>query len=182
MSYPQNSKACPKSCPDQSGAIFIVAIIALALLGIMGLTASDTAHLNMLMAANGHSAKNAFFLADSGANAGHEYLESAIATGNSTFYNDGTNASAWENLDDFDPADFPVKWHRHQTGATHVRTGLIETGQVPGSALQGGSGYGSVGTGAASDGTYSNYLIRSHRQGPRNSAAEVDLGWRHINQ
>lgn len=165
--------------------VFIVAIIALALLGIMGLTASDTAHLNILMAANGHNAKNAFFLADSGANAGHEYLENALAAVNSTFYNDGTpatNASAWENMSDFNPADFPVKWHRHKAGATHVRAGFIETGLVPGSAVQGGSGYGSAGTGAASGGTYSSYLIRSHRQGPRNSVAEVDLGWRHINQ
>jgi len=165
--------------------VFIVAIIALALLGIMGLTASDTAHLNMLMAANGLNAKKAFFLADSGANAGHEYLENAIAAVNSTFYNDGTpatNASVWENTSNFNPSDYPVKWHRHRSGATHVRTGLIETGLVPGSAVQSGSGYGSAGTGAASGGTYNSYLIRSHRQGPHNSVAEVDLGWRHINQ
>lgn len=165
--------------------VFIVAIIALALLGIMGLTASDTAHLNMLMATNGLNAKNAFFLADSGANAGHEYLESAISAANSTFYNDGTpatNASMWENMSEFNPADYPVKWHRHRSGATHVRAGLIKTGLVPGSAVQSGSGYGSAGTGAASGGTYNSYLIRSHRQGLRNSVAEVDLGWRHINQ
>ena len=74
--------------------VFIVAIIALALLGIMGLAASDTAHLNFLMAANGQDAKAAFFLADSGANAGHEYLENAIASVTSSFYRDGTNASA----------------------------------------------------------------------------------------
>jgi Tfp pilus assembly protein PilX len=164
--------------------VFIVAIISLALLGIMGLAASDTAHLNMLMAANGYDAKKAFFLADSGANAGHEYLENAIASVNSTFYNDGTpatNASAWTSTG-FNPKDYPVKWHRQRAEATHVRAGFIETGLVPGSAVHGGSGYGSAGRGAASGGTFSTYLIRSHRQGPRNSVAQVDLGWRHINQ
>ncbi len=149
--------------------IFIVAVIALALLGIMGLAASDTAHLNILMAANGQDAKAAFFLADSGANAGHEYLENAIASANSSFYN-GANASAWEDNNGFDPDDFPIKWHSHGAGATHVRTGFIETGLMPGSAIQDGRG------------TYSSFLIRSHRQGPRNSEAEVDLGWRHVNQ
>lgn len=150
--------------------VFIVAIIALALLGIMGLAASDTAHLNFLMAANGQDAKAAFFLADSGANAGHEYLENAIASVNSSFYRDGTNASAWGDNNGFDPDDFPIKWHRQETGVTHVRVGLVETGVMPGSAMQDGKG------------TFSSYLIRSHRQGPRNSEAEVDLGWRHVNQ
>jgi Tfp pilus assembly protein PilX len=165
--------------------VFIVAIITLALLGIMGLTASDTAHLNTLMAANGHDAKNAFFLADSGANAGHEYLERAIAAVNSTFYNDGTpatNASVWAGKKNFNPVDFPLVWHRQGASATHVRAGLMESGLIPGSAAQVGSGYGSAGTGAASGGTYSSYLIRAHRQGPRNSVAEVDLGWRHVHQ
>lgn len=162
--------------------VFIVAIITLALLGIMGLAASDTAHLNILMAANGQDAKATFFLADSGANAGHEYLESAIASVNSSFYSNGTNASDWEDSRDFNPDDFPVTWHRHGAGTTHVRVGFIETGLMPGSALQGGSGYGSMGSGAAAGGSYSSYLIRSHRQGPRKSVAEVDLGWRHVNQ
>lgn len=181
MFFPQSSRPCP----DQSGMALLVAIIALALLGIMGLAANDTAHLNILMAANGRDSKNAFFMADSGTNAGHEFLERAIASANSTFYNDGTpatNASAWENEDDFNPDDFPVKWHLHAAGGTHVRAGFIESGLVPGSAMQTGSGYASAGQGAASGGTYSSYLIRSHRQGFRNSVAEVDLGWRHINQ
>ena len=163
----------------------LATIIVLALLGIMGLAASDTAHLNILMAANGRDAKNAFFMADSGTNAGHEFLERAIASANSTFYNDGTpatNASTWENEGNFKPDDFPVKWHIHAAEGTHVRAGFIETGLVPGSAMQTGSGYTSAGMGAAAGGTYSSYLIRSHRQGFRNSVAEVDLGWRHINQ
>lgn len=165
--------------------VFIVAVITLALLGIMGLAASDTAHLNILMAANGQDAKAAFFLADSGANAGHEFLENAIAAVNSTFYNDGTkatNASAWAAKSGFKPADFPIKWHRQGNAATYVRAGFIETGLMPGSAIQGGSGYGSAGGGAATGGTWSSYLIRSRRQGARNSVAEVDLGWRHVNQ
>ena len=181
----QNSELCPDPSRNQSGMVFVVAIIILALLGVIGLAATDTAILHILMAANGNDAKNAFFLADSGANAGHEYLERAIASANATFYNDGTpstNASAWENNNDFNPDDFPVRWHSQGSEDTYVRAGFIETGLVPGSAIQTGTGYGSAGRGAASGGTFSSYLIRSHRQGARNSVAEVDLGWRHINQ
>lgn len=162
--------------------VLVVAIITLALLGIMGLAASDTAHLNILMAGNGQDAKAAFFLADSGVNAGHEYLENAIASVNSSFYSNGTNASDWADSRAFNPNDFPVTWLRNGAGTTHVRVGFIETGLMPGSSLQGGSGYASTGSDAASGGTYSSYLIRSHRQGPRNCVAEVDLGWRHVNQ
>ena len=176
MSSLQNSRPFSKTRPGQSGMVLIVAIISLALLGIMALAASDTAHLNILMATNGQDAKAAFFLADSGANAGHEYLENAIAAVNSSFCSNATNASDWENESDFHPHDFPVTWHRHGAAATHVRVGLIETGLLPGSAMQAGPGYG------GGKGSYSSYLIRSHRQGPRNSAAEVDLGWRHVNQ
>jgi hypothetical protein len=156
--------------------VFVVTIVSLALLRIMGLAASETAHLNILMAANGQDTKRAFFFAESGANAGHEYLESAIASVNSTFYSNGTNASDWENESDFNPDDFPVKWHRHGAGNTHVRVGFIETGLIPGNAIQAGPTYGS------GRGSYNSYLIRSHRQGPRKSVAEVDLGWRHVNQ
>jgi len=176
MSSPQSSSRGPKTGLEQSGMVFIVAIITLALLGIMALAASDTSVLNILMAANGKNARAAFFLADSGANAGHEYLENAIASVNSTFYSNATNAFDWENESLFNPDDFPVKWHRHGSEATHVRVGLMETGLIPGTAIQGGPGYGS------GLGTYSSYLIRSHHNGAGGSVAEVDLGWRHINQ
>ena len=156
--------------------VLIVAIITLALLGVMALAASDTSLLGILMAANGQKARAAFFLADSGANAGHEYLENAIASVNSTFYSNATNASQWENESVFNPDDFPVKWHRQGTEATHVRAGLMERGQVPGSAIQGGPGYG------GGRGTFCSYLIRSRHKGAGGSVAEVDLGWRHVNQ
>lgn len=165
--------------------VLVVAVVVLALLGVMALAASETSLMNIFMAANGRDAKSAFFLADSGANAGHEYLEKAIATLNSTFYNDGTpatNASAWADDTAFDPADFPLAWHRQGPSVTRVRAGHLASNLVPGGAAQVGSGYGSAGTGAASGGTCSSYLIRSHRQNTRGGAVEVDLGWRHVHQ
>lgn len=185
MSCPRSSRLRPRRGPQQSGMVLVVTVVVLALLGIMALAASETSLMNTLMAGNSRDARNSFFLADSGANAGHEYLERAIVAVNSTFYNDGTlatNASAWMDKKTFNPADFPLVWHRQGASATHVRAGLMDSGLIPGSAAQVGSGYGSAGTGAASGGTFSSYLIRSRRQGPRNSAAEVDLGWRHVHQ
>lgn len=61
MSSPRNSRPGSKPRAEQSGMVFIVAIIALALLGILGLAASETAHLNILMAANGQATRRAFF-------------------------------------------------------------------------------------------------------------------------
>lgn len=180
MFYLQNSR----SGAHESGMVFILAIVTLALLGVLGLAAHETAHLNSLIAANDRDSKSAFFLAEAGVNAGHEFLERAITAANSTFYDDGTsatNASLWGKQPAFNPDDYPVKWHRHGAAATHVRAGLIATGIVPGSAMQMASGYESTGRGAASGGTFATYLVRSHRQGLRGSAAEVDLGWWHIN-
>jgi hypothetical protein len=65
--------------------------------------------------------------------------------------------------------------------ATFVRSGTLNSGVLEGSAMQIGAGYEGVGKGAAGGGTFTNYLIRAHRVGQRNSIAEVDLGWRHIN-
>lgn len=164
--------------PDQTGAALVIAIIVLVILGALGLTALDVADLNIFVAANDRDAKEAFFHADSGANLGHEYLEIALENGNSTFY--GSDASIWLT-DAFNASDFPVTFYTSGALSTYIRTGSLDSGVLPGSAMQIGAGYEGVGKGAASGGTFTNYLIRSHREGKRNSAAEIDLGWRHIN-
>lgn len=64
---------------------------------------------------------------------------------------------------------------------TYIRAGILDTGALAGSAMQIGAGYEGMGKGAAHGGSFVNFLVRSHREGERNSRSEVDLGWRHIN-
>jgi hypothetical protein len=163
---------------DQSGAALVIAIIVLVIVGVLGLVALDVADLNIFVASNDRDSKEAFFHADSGVNVGHEYLEVAIENVNSTFYD--SDATTWLS-DAFNATDFPLTGYASGSMGTYVRSGALDSGVLEGSAMQIGAGYEGVGKGAASGGTFTNYLIRSHREGRRNSVAEVDLGWRHIN-
>lgn len=168
----------------QSGSALVVAMIVLAILGALALASLDVAELNIFISANDRDTKESFFHADSGVNVGHEFLEEAIETGNSTFYSDGTNstdANTWQNSTDFNSTDYTTTWYPYGAMATYVRAGFLDSGVTVGSAMQIGAGYEGVGKGAAGGGTFTNYLIRAHREGRRNSVAEVDLGWRHIN-
>lgn len=171
----------------QSGSALVVAIIVLAILAALGIAALDVADLNLFTAANDRDTREAFFHADSGVNIGHVFLGQAIDDTNSTFYDDGTNstnANFWGNSTGFGaspPAD-PLKYFAQGTMATLIRTGWLDNGVLEGSAMQIGAGYEGAGKGAASGGTFTNYLIRAHREGRRNSQATVDLGWRYINR
>jgi Tfp pilus assembly protein PilX len=179
MSFLQNTNSS-----RQLGSALVIALIVLAILGAIGLMALDVADINLFISTNDRDSKEAFFHADSGVNLGHEFLEVSIEITNSTFYSDGTNATdarTWQNSTLFNAADFTTTWYVNGTMATFVRSGTLNSGVLEGSAMQIGAGYEGVGKGAAGGGTFTNYLIRAHRVGQRNSIAEVDLGWRHIN-
>jgi len=174
MYFPRNTDPAD----GQTGSALVIAVIVLAILGAIGIASLDVANLNLFVAANDRDAKEAFFHADSGANLGHELLEIALENVNSTFY--GSDATTWVN-DAFNASLFPATFYAQGAMATHIRSGALDSGILPGSAMQIGAGYEGVGKGAAGGGTFTNYLIRSHRDGRRNSVAEVDIGWRHIN-
>ena len=178
-SIPPNTKAITQ----QSGSALVISMIVLAILGAIAYASLDVADLNIIISANDRDTKEAFFHADSGVNIGHEFLEEAIDIANSTFYSDGTHADArtWRNSTDFNATHFPATWYTNGTLTTYVRSGALDADWARGSAMQIGAGYEGVGKGAASGGTIGIYLIRAHREGRRNSVAEVDLGWRHIN-
>jgi len=171
----------------QSGSALVVAVIVLAILAALGIAALDVADLNLFTAANDRDTREAFFHADSGVNIGHVFLGQAIDDTNSTFYDDGTNstnANFWGNSTGFGaspPAD-PLEYFVQGTMATRIRAGWINYGVLEGSAMQIGAGYEGAGKGAATGGTFTNFLIRAHREGRRNSQSTVDLGWRHINR
>ena len=164
-----------------SGSALVIAMIVLAILGALGIAALDVADLNIFMAANDRDSKDAFFHADSGVNVGHEFLEESISSMNSTFFSPTSDATTWSNSTSFNAPDYPLTIYTSGTQGTYVRSGTIDRGVMAGSAMQIGAGYEGAGKSAAHGGTYTDALIRAHREGQRNSRAEVDLGWRHIN-
>lgn len=164
----------------ESGSALVVTMIVLAILTVLGLAGLDVADVNILISANDRDSKNSFFHADAGANVGHEFLEVAIDGVNATFY--GSDATTWQNasISNFNSTDFPLSMYISGSIGTYVRSGRLNSAALEGSAMQIGSGYEGVGKGAPHGGFFINYLVRSHREGQRNSQSEVDLGWRHI--
>lgn len=171
-----------KQSKDEQGSALVAAVIILVILTALGVTALNVADLNINIAANDRDAKDAFFHADAGVNIGHEFLEEAIFARNSTYY--GTKAFDWQdNL--FNAAAVPFNasspFYENQGNATYIGAGLLERGIIRGSSIVMAAGYRGRGYSAAHGGSYGIYLIRSHRIGVRNSQAEVDLAWRHVN-
>ena len=182
-----------KSVTSEHGSALVIAVIVLAILAALGIAALDVADMNMFISANDRDTKESFFHADSGANIGHEFLEAAHYSGNSTFYE--SDATVWQNLAYDNCTNFPswgdcrnctdaefLEFYKSNDMATYIRAGSLRSGFVEGSAAQIGAGYEGIGKGAAHGGTYTDYLIRSRRYGKRESRAEVDLGWRHLNR
>jgi hypothetical protein len=171
-----------KRTRNQQGSALVIAVIVLSILGALGLAALEVAELNIFTSANDRDLKEAFFYADSGLNIGHELLEENIDSLNSTLFNTN-NATDWsdQTVEDFNAANYPLHIYISPPQGTYVRSGILSRDVIVGSAIQIGAGYEGAGKSAAHGGSYIDFLIRSHRDGRRNSVAEVDMGWRHIN-
>ena len=154
----------------QQGSALVIALIVLAILGALGYAALDVAELNIFMSANDRDSKEAFFHADSGANVGQQMIMN-VHDGNVTF--SVRNANDWIN-DPFNASEYPMKIHHTGTLITHIRAGELRADNLSGFSIEFG-GYGGVGTA-----TFTDYLVRSYREGHRNSASSVDLGWKVI--
>jgi Tfp pilus assembly protein PilX len=185
----------------QSGSALVIALIVLVILAALGYMGLEVADLNIFSAANDRDSKAAFFQADAGANVGMAYLQSALDTGNSTYY-DG-DAHIWQNATTPCPEDSAATpfWDEDLAGnclecnnadttmklyaepapqATYVRAGKLGTLELEGSAAQIGAGYEGIGKSIAKGGAATDYLVRARRYGERNSRAEVDSAWREI--
>lgn len=161
----------------ESGSALVISLIVLTILAVLGIAALDVADLNFYIAANDRDSKEAFFHADSGVNIGREWVKKAFDDGNSTFFE--SDATQWYT-ETFNSSTYTQlqKYNAHGTEATHVKAGLMDI-KTEGTAVIIGAGYEGFGKGLA-HGAQFLYLIRSHHEGKRNSRAEVDLGWRDI--
>jgi Tfp pilus assembly protein PilX len=174
----------------ESGSALILAILVLAILTILGISAVNTSTLEVQIATADMLHKEAFFAADGGTEAGIELLERCIdekgftngatVDGNmlvvtgSLYLNgdignanpDGTNQDAR-----FPPTGTPL---------TRLRIGG-DAALAEGSSANMISGYEGAGRGSAAGGSWITYDIRSRYEGRRQNESVVNMGWRHLN-
>lgn len=157
MSIPENSDHGRR----QQGSALVIALIVLAILGALGYAALDVAELNIFVSANDRDSKEAFFHADSGANIAPRLLEDSLDIENATFY-DAPNAD-WNS-----PFNATNCFTFYQFGAADTRVlGKIQF-------LKNAPGF---------DPTQFElgvFFLRSHRNGNRNSQAQIEIGWEEL--
>ena len=174
----------------EGGSALILAILALAILSIIGISAVNTSNLEVQIATADKLHKEAFFAADGGTEAGIELLERCIdekgftdgetVEGNvqvvtGLLYLNGnignTNPDSSNQDARFPPAGPPV---------TRLRIGG-DAALAEGSSAHMISGYEGSGKGSAAGGSWITYDIRSRYEGRRQNESVVNMGWRHLN-
>lgn len=180
--FARNTDALARA--GERGAVLAVCLIILALLSLLGVAALNTTDTEMMISANERDHKEAFYYADGGTGVGSTLLEQAIELGespspagfvmnNTAFFMDDRS---WENSGSFNASSSSFSIYHNGAEGTYLRIGG-ESGHAPGSPGNITTGYRAPGRG---NGFQSEYLIRSHRYGARNSAAEIDVEWRHL--
>lgn len=162
-----------------SGSALVIALIVLVILAALGYAGLEVADLNIFSSANDRDNKAAFLHADSGANVGHEILEQVIDNARAEDYAFFSGqASIWKDQP-YDPLAINGTEFRHiyahGTIGTHIRSGWLYNEPIAGEEMQEGKQYSGLRPGVSHV-----YLIRSHREGERNSHAEADIAWRHV--
>jgi len=188
-----------KSIPNtENGSITVLALIMLALLTLLGISATMTSSIEVQVAGNDDRHKMALYEADGGTEVGFEMLEQNIAcpVGFSTF-NEGVGyldissgvrvftKDFW--LQESEPtSDYPsdserdIRIYSTDTGP-HTNLSIFGATQLStGSAIQMSAGYEGKGKGASAGGAYIVYTVYSKHTGIDNSQAEIMSQWRHL--
>jgi len=183
---------------DENGSITVLALIMLALLTLLGISATMTSSIEVQIAGNDDRHKMALYEADGGIEVGFEMLEQNIACpgGFSTFdegvgYLDiGTDVRVYSKdfwLQESEPtSDYPsdverdIRIYGPDAGPHTNLTTFGATQLSTGSAIQMSAGYEGKGKGASAGGAYIVYRVYSKHMGIDNSQAEIMSQWRHL--
>jgi len=183
---------CPLS--NENGSAIVMALVVLVVLTIVGLVASRTSTIELLIAGNDVRHKISFYAADGGTETGIELVEQNIeerSFGTSTVWG-ATNIiipNFWENIEDTDglPPDnnIPTVTNRDvqipNIGGGDVYLKMYGNTQLStGNALQIAAGYEGMGKGSAGGGAFIVYDVRSFASAPMNSQARVRQKWLHL--
>jgi hypothetical protein len=180
----------------ENGSITVLALIMLALLTLLGISAIMTSSIEVQIAGNDDRHKKAIYEADGGTEVGFEMLEQNIACpGGFDFSGDdhldiGTDVRVYTKdfwLQESEPTgDYPLDSERDiriystDTGP-HTNLSIYGATQLStGSAIQMSAGYEGKGKGAGAGGAYIVYRVYSQHLGIANSQAEIMSQWRHL--
>ena len=176
---------------NERGSTLVLAVLILLLLTIIGIAATNTSTLELIISGNDKAQKMAFNQADGGTEIGIELVEQNIslagfdstdleklgevnATNPNLYLNTASNSPSDVNRDAYFPKDY--------TG-NEPHTNLTiggNTGLSTGGAIQMAAGYEGKGKSAAGGGSWVVYDIWSQHVGEVNSEAVILLQWRHV--
>ncbi len=173
---------------NNNGSVLLISILMLLLLTVIGIAATNTSTIELLISGNDKVHKMAFHQADGGSEVGIELVEqNIILAGFDTnqigdvnvvslnlFLNNPPNMPDDNNRDAFFPRGYVG-------GGPHTNLTIGGNPELStGSAIQMAAGYEGVGKGAAGGGAKVVYDIWSQHDGINNSEAVIILQWMHV--
>jgi hypothetical protein len=170
---------------NEKGSILLISLLILVLLTIIGIAATNTSTIEILISGNDKLHKMAFHEADGGTEVGIELVEQSWASAgfdNNQVGDVNVNIlNLYMNPDSGYPpfAIYDAYYYGENGAQTNLRVGgnaELSTG----SALQMAAGYEGTGKGTAGGGGEIVYDIWSQHIGLGNSEAMIWLQWRHV--
>jgi len=176
---------------NSNGGVTVAALLILAILTIIGISAISTSNMEVQIANNDKVHKMSFYAADGGSELGTELLELNIACP-SGFASDNLAMTADITAVDKDfwmqnaepvvtyPSDTERDVLINTAAGTHTNLSVFGTTAFGvGGAIQMAAGYEGKGKGAAGGGVSLLYEIHSQHMGFANSESVVAIHWRH---
>jgi hypothetical protein len=172
---------------NEKGSILLISLLILILLTIIGIAATNTSRIEILISGNDKLHKMTFNEADGGAEVGIELVEQSWASAgfDNNPVGEGevnvTTPNLYMNTDTGEPpfAIYDAHYFGENGAQTNLRIGRnlqLSTG----SAIQMAAGYEGKGKSAALGGSYVVYEIWSQHIGLGNSEAMILLQWMHV--
>jgi len=173
----------------ESGSITVLALIMLALLTLLGISATMTSSIEVQIAGNDDRYKKALYEADGGTEVGFEMLEQNIACpvgfdfSGDEYLEIPPDVRVYTKdfwLQESEPTSRDISIYSPDT-PPHTNLSIYGATQLStGSAIQMSAGYEGKGKGAGAGGAYIVYRVYSQHKGIGNSQAEIMSQWRHL--
>jgi len=169
---------------NEKGSTLLISVLILLLLTVIGIAATNTSTIEILISGNDKVHKMAFHQADGGTEVGIELVEQNIYVAgfdnNQVGDVNATNLNLYMNSD---PGTPPFATYDAHYGGNGTHTNLKVGGNPElsaGSAIQMAAGYEGIGKGAAGSGGFIVYDIWSQHIGVANSEAMILLQCMHV--
>jgi len=169
---------------NEKGSTLIISVLILVLLTVIGIAATNTSTIEVLISGNDKVHKMAFHEADGGTEVGIELVEQNIYMAG--FDNNQVGAVNATNLNLYMngyPGTPPFAAYDAHYGGNGTRTNLRVGGNPElstGSAIQMAAGYEGIGKGVGGGGGRIVYDIWSQHIGVANSEDMILLQWMHV--